>query len=130
MLGVARTPTLRVRADRRRDLGLRLDYRNDLHAALGTDLAGHVLADRGRGVAGDHQQLRAVVEEHLGDPADPLAQHLGVAGPVGEHRGVAEVDEVLLGQGDQALVEDGQPADPRVEHRDRQRGGAAQRNGL
>ena len=71
----------------------------------------------------------SVAEQPLGDRADPLAQPLRVAGAVGEHRRVAEVDEVLLGQRDQALVEDGEPADPRVEHRDRWRG-VGYRNGL
>ena len=64
--------------------------------------------------------------------ADPLAEAVGVARPVGEHRRVAEVDEVLLGQRDEALVQHGEPADPGVEHRDRLRGvelGAGRRQG-
>jgi hypothetical protein len=34
---------------------------------------------------------------------------------------VAEVDEILLGERDQALVQDGEPADAGVENRDRLR---------
>ena len=63
--------------------------------------------------------------------ADPLPQPRRVAAAVGEHRRVAEVDVVLLGQRDQALVEDGEAADAGVEHRHRQRGvelGAAPRH--
>ena len=60
-------------------------------------------------------------EQQLGDPGDPLAQRRRVAAPVGEPGGVAEVDEVLLRQRDQALVEDGEAADAGVEHRHRQR---------
>ena len=39
---------------------------------------------------------------------------------------VAQVDIVLLGQRDEALVQHGEPADPRVEHRDRQHRRSAQ----
>ena len=55
--------------DRRRDLGLRLDHRDHLHPVRRRHLAGDVVADRGRRVAGDHQQLRAVAEQQLGDRA-------------------------------------------------------------
>ena len=57
----------------------------------------------------------------VGDPRDPLAQLRRVLVAVGEHRRVAEVDEVLLRQRDEALVEDGEAADAGVEHRDRRR---------
>ena len=40
-------------------------------------------------------------------------------GPYGQPRAVAEVDEVLVRQRDQALVEHGEPADAGVEHADR-----------
>ena len=50
-----------------------------------------------------------------------LAPRASGRGPVREPRVVAEVDEVLVGQGDQALVEDGQPADTGVENADRPR---------
>src|SRR5207244_1452234 len=39
--------------------------------------------------------------------------------PVRKARGVAEVDEVLVGERDEQLVQDGQPTDARVEHADR-----------
>ena len=60
---------LAVGGDRGGDLGLRGDHRHHLHPAPAGDLAGDVLADRGRGVAGDHQQLGAAVEQQLGDRA-------------------------------------------------------------
>ena len=40
------------------------------------------------------------------------------ARPVRQARVVAEVDEVLVRQRHEALVEDGEPADSRVEHAD------------
>ena len=39
--------------------------------------------------------------------------------PVRQPRAVAEVDEVLVRQGDEALVQDGEPAGTGVEHADR-----------
>ena len=54
--------------------------------------------------------------------ADAGAELPRLPRPVGEPGGVAEVDVVLLRQGDQALVQDGEAADAGVEHRDRQRG--------
>ena len=74
-----------VVGDRRGDLGLGLDHRHHLHPVLGGDLAGHVRADRGRRVAGDHQQLGAAVEQQLGDRArSARAARSGSLGPVGE----------------------------------------------
>jgi hypothetical protein len=51
---------------------------------------------------------------------DALAQLLRALGAVGEVGVVAEIEEVLRGQRDQALVQDGQPADAGIEHRDRE----------
>ena len=51
--------------------------------------------------------------------------------PVRQPRMVAEIDEVLVRQGDEALVQDGQPADAGVEHADRPRiHGGDRRTGL
>ena len=72
-------------------------------------------------VAGDHDQLRAAVEQVGGVALDALAQ-LGVGlRAVGKARVVAEVEVVLLGQRDEALVQHGEPADAGVEDGDRQR---------
>ena len=53
---------------------------------------------------------------------DVIPKLLRAPRPVREAGVVAEVDVVLLGQRDEALVEHGEPADARVEHRDRQLG--------
>ena len=74
---------------------------------------------RGRGVAGDDDQLhilRLEVEADLaGEPAD-LAERPGA---VGQARMVAEVDKVLVRHRYEAFVQDGEPAHARVEHPDR-----------
>ena len=58
------------------------------------------------------------VSRYDADLARELA-HLGERPrPVGQPRMVAEVDEVLVRHRDEALVEDGQAADARVEHAD------------
>ncbi len=67
-------PDLAAVGDRGGDLGLGLDHRDDLHPVLGRYLARDVLADRGRRVAGDHQQLGPARQEQLRDRADPLPQ--------------------------------------------------------
>jgi hypothetical protein len=63
---------------------------------------------------------------------DALAQLLLGAGAVGKAGGVAEVEEVLLGQRDEELVQDGEPAYAGVEDGDREGGigRRGQRNGL
>ena len=107
--------------DRRGDLGLGLDHPDHLHPGLGAERPRRLEAGPGGGVAGDHDQLRAAVEQVRGVALDALAQ-LGLAlRPVREARIVAEVDVVLLGQRHQALVQHGEPADAGVEDGDRQR---------
>jgi hypothetical protein len=72
-----------------------------------------------RRVAGGDDQLHALVLEvgrDLGREPSDLVQRTR---PVRESRAVPEVDEVLVRKGDEALVEDGEPAHPRVEHADR-----------
>ena len=107
--------------DRGGDLGLGLDHGDDVDPALGGDLAGGVDPRPGGRVAGDHDQLRAALEQEAGVALDAPSQLLGALRAVGKTGIVAEVDVVLLGQRDQALVQHGQAADAGVEDRDRQR---------
>jgi len=104
------------------DLGLRLDHRDHLHPMLRRDFTRHPLADRGRRVAGNHQQLRAALQQHRRNLPDSLPQPLRITRAIGEHRRIAEIDEVLLRQRDQALVQHGEATDAGIEHRDRLRG--------
>ena len=107
--------------DRGRDLRLGLDHRDHLHPALRRRRARRLEPGRGGGVAGDHDQLRAAVEQVGGVALDAGAQLLVGLGSVGKARVVAEVEVVLLRQRDEALVQDGEPADAGVEDGDRQR---------
>jgi len=69
-----------------------------------------------RGVTGREDQLHALpleVARDLEREAPDLVQR---ARPVREPRAVAEVDEVLVRERDEALVQDGQAAHPRIEH--------------
>ena len=73
----------------------------------------------GRRVAGDDEQLRAAREELLGDLQREGLELGPRALAVGEARGVAQVEEVLVGQRDEQLVQDGEAADAGVEDGDR-----------
>src|SRR3954468_16497571 len=70
----------------------------------------------------------------LGDLQREALELVGLAHAVRKPPGVPEVDEVLVGQRDQQLVQDRQPADARVEDADRalarRRWGRAARGGL
>ena len=107
--------------DRRRDLGLGLDHGHHLDPVLAGDLPRRVPARRGRRVAGDHSSFAPRSSRKRVDLRDRVAQPSWRLGPVREVGGVAEVEEVLLRQRDEALVQDGEPADPGVEDGDRQR---------
>ncbi len=76
---------------------------------------------RGRGVAGGDDELhplRLEVARDLGCVAPDLVER---PRPVREPRAVAEVDEVLVRERDEALVQHGEPAHARVEDADRAR---------
>jgi len=73
---------------------------------------------RGRGVARDEDQLHALLLEIGPDLAREAADLLERPRPVRQPRMVSEVDEVLVRHRHEALVEDGQAADSRVEHSD------------
>ncbi len=75
---------------------------------------------RGRRVAGDDEQLGAPVEQDAGELAGELGELRRGAVAVGEARGVAEVEEVLVGKRHEALVQNGEPADAGVENGDGQ----------
>src|SRR5215207_4026142 len=107
-------------AQRGSDLRLGIDHRHDADPGLRRDPPGGVLSRRRRRVAGDHQQLRATLEQVAAHLLDVIAQLLGGSRPVGKAAVVTEVDVVLLRQRDEAFVEDGEPSHTRVEHRDRE----------
>ena len=109
-------------ADRGGDLGLGLDHRQHLDAMLRRHGSDDVPTSGGRRVACHHEQLRTPVEQEPHQLLDPRPQPLAGLVAVREPRRVAEIEVVLLRQGDQQLVEDRQAADPRIEHRDRQAG--------
>ena len=81
-------------------------------------LQGGQRSGRGR-VARDHDELHAARLEQPVELAGVAEQLVAGARPVGETARVAEVDEVLVGEPDEAGVEDGQPSHSRVEHADR-----------
>ena len=92
-----------------------VDAERRLHQAA----AQHRQRGRGGRVAGHHEQLDPARDQLLGDLERERLQLGRRALAVGEARGVREVDEVLVRQLHEQLVEDGEPADPRVEHADR-----------
>ena len=73
----------------------------------------------GRRVAGHQDQLHALPVEPPRDGERPAAQLVGLLLAVREEGRVTEVDEVLGGQRGEALVEDREPSDARVEDPDR-----------
>ena len=94
---------------------------------LGRDHAddGHLqlllqLRERGRGgrVARDEDELHVLRLEEHADLVREAADLLERPRAVRQARVVAEVREVLVGHGDEALVQDGQPAHARVEDAD------------
>ena len=92
------------------------DHLDDGHVVA---LARIVQAGRRCRVAGDHQRLDAAVDQIVADRQGMRADLGNGERPVGTVAGVADVDDVLVGQ----LVDDGarhrQPADAGVEHPDR-----------
>ena len=92
------------------------DHADDGDAQLGLELR---QGGRGRRVAGDDDELDALRLEVGADLAREAAHLVERTRPVGQPRAVAEVDEVLVRQRDEALVQHRQAADARVEHADR-----------
>ena len=72
----------------------------------------------GRRVAGRDDELHALLLEVAGDLGREAPDLVQRPRPVRQPRAVAEVDEVLVREGDQALVQDGEPAHAGVEHAD------------
>ena len=72
----------------------------------------------GRRVAGRDDELHALALEIAGDLRGEAPDLVQRARPVRQSRAVAEVHEVLVREGDQALVQDGEPAHAGVEHAD------------
>ena len=73
----------------------------------------------GRGVAGGDDELDALLLEVAGDLGGEPPDLVERARPVRQPRTVAEVDEVLVRERDEALVQDGETAHARVEDADR-----------
>jgi hypothetical protein len=111
-------PTL---GDRGRDLGLGLDHRDHLDAGRRAQFPGDFQPGPGRRVAGDDDQFRPPVEQKADVSLDALFELRGGLRPIREAGVVAEVEEVLLGQGDEALVQDREAADAGVKDGNRQR---------
>jgi hypothetical protein len=107
----------------------RLDHCRARHSrrAIGQARAQVGEGRRGGRVARHHEQLDVARQQQAGDLGGEAAKLLLGALAVGEAGGVAQVEEVLLGQPHQQLVQDGQASDARVEHADRARGGILRR---
>ena len=95
---------------------LRRDHADDRHAQLRLQLRQR---GRRRRVAGDDDELDALRLEEGADLAREAAHLRERTRPVRQPGAVAEIDEVLVRQGDEALVQHRQAADARVEHSDR-----------
>ena len=107
-------PAVARRLDGRVRLGR--DHADDRHPELGLELGQR---GRGRRVAGDDDQLDALRLEEQADLAGEAAQLVERARAVRQPGAVAEVDEVLVRERDEALVQHRQAAHARVEHADR-----------
>ncbi len=94
---------------------LRRDHADDRHRELFLQPRQR---SRCRRVAGDEDELHVLPREVRPDLAREAADLLERPRPVRQARVVAEVDEVLVRHRDEALVEDGQAADSRVENSD------------
>src|SRR5438105_2093097 len=97
---------------------LRRDHADDRHAELLLELRER---GRGGGVAGDENELHALGLEEAADLEREATDLRERPRPVGQPRVVAEVDEVLVAHRHEALVQDGEPAHPRVEDAHRPR---------
>ena len=98
-----------------RGVGLRRDHADDRHRQLFLELRQR---RRRGGVAGHEDQLHVLCLEKASDLGREAADLRQRPRAVRQARVVAEVDEVLVRQGDQALVQDGEAADSGVEHAD------------
>ena len=105
---------------RREDGGMRLRGEDADHGH--GELKLEIRERRGRGrVAGGDDELDAAALEVARDLGGEPTDLLEGTGPVREAGAVAEVDEILVRERDEALVQDGQPAHARVEDADRAR---------
>jgi hypothetical protein len=89
------------------------------HPDLGRYLPRKLLAGRGSGVAGDHQQFRAAIEEKSGDLLDVLPKLIGASSAIREARVVPEIEVVVLRQRDEAFMKH-RASPPGIEDGDRQ----------
>ena len=102
---------------RRLHRGVRLgdDHRDDGHRQLLLQVGQR---DRRRGVAGDDDHLHALALEVGADLVREAAHLVAAARAVRQARVVAQVDEVLVRHRHEALVQNGQASDSRVEDTD------------
>ena len=94
---------------------LRRDHSDNRHCQLGLELGQR---GRRRRVAGDDDELDPLRLEEQADLAGEAPQLCKRARAIREPRAVAEVDEVLVRERDEALVQHGQPPDAGIEHPD------------
>ncbi len=106
------------------DLGLRLDHRDHLDAALRGDRRAVSAPPRSPSCRRRRATLRRA-RAGIGETSSTRCASSPALRAVGKLGAVAEVEEVLLGQRDEALVKDGEAADSGVEHRDRKLAAAA-----
>lgn len=95
--------------------GMRLGCENADDRDTKTTLEVRQGGGRGR-VAGGHDQLHAQPFEIAGDLSRKAADLIEWPGTVRKPCAVSEVDEVLVGKRDEALVQNGEPSHPRVEN--------------
>ena len=118
--GVASRPEAPGVAAGHRELGRRRDHADHVDVAPRVPEVFLERPERRRAgrVARDHEQLRALLEQLVGDLDRERAQLLGCAPAVGKPRRVAEVEVVLGRQRHEQLVQHGQSADAGIEHGD------------
>ena len=107
-------PAIAGRLHRRVRLGR--DHTHDGDAQLGLELR---QGGGGGRVAGDDDELDALRFQERADLAGEAPHFVERARPVRQPGAVAEVDEILMRQRDEALVQHRQAAHARVEHADR-----------
>jgi len=103
---------LRV-SDRLRGAGTDDADHRDGHSSLQ-----YLKGEGGRGVAGNNEELDALREQEEGAFEGVFRHHPGRLVPVGNSRGITEIDDMFMGEKFFDLFEDGHASDPGIEHSD------------
>src|SRR5574340_1410570 len=98
-----------------RGYGTGVDYVEHRHRRQVLD---HLSCHRRHGVAGDDQQLDLLFQQELRDLGGEVGDSLDRLYAVGHARGVAEIDDVLVGQPFHQRAHNRQPADAGIEYAD------------